>query len=95
MGVIGLMKGLAQELGPKGIAVNCVAPSGVATVLYEKSMPAAEYEKKAGEGTVLPVSILQPADIADAVGFLVSPKAKWISGATIDVNGGRSAMLNA
>ena len=94
-GVIGLMKGLAQELGPKGIAVNCVAPSGVATVLYEKSMPAAEYEKKAGEGTVLPVSILQPADIADAVGFLVSPKAKWISGATIDVNGGRSAMLNA
>lgn len=42
---------------------------------------------------MLPVSVLQPADIARAVGFLAAPGGEWMSGGTMDVNGGRLPML--
>lgn len=91
--VTGLMKCLAAELGEEGIAVNAVAPSGVDTVLFEKGHTPEQVKAEAAEGTVLPVSILQPVDIARSVGFLAGPGGDFMSGSTIDVNAGRSAML--
>ena len=83
------------ELGPEGITVNSVAPSGVDTVLFEKGHSPDRVKQEAAEGTVLPVSALQPVDIARAVGFLAGPGGTWMSGTTIDVNAGRSAMLGS
>ena len=91
--VTGLMKCLAAELADDGIAVNAVAPSGVDTVLYEKGRPIETVKRDAAEGTVMPVSALAPVDIARAVAFLAGPGGRWMSGSTIDVNAGRSAML--
>jgi NAD(P)-dependent dehydrogenase (short-subunit alcohol dehydrogenase family) len=87
----GMMKAMAQELGPDGIAVNAVAPSPTNTMLFARNREPALVEKLAAQGTILPVSILAPEDIARAIAFLAGPQAAWISGTTMDVNGGRTA----
>lgn len=87
----GLMKSLALELDEMGITVNCVAPGPVDTPFYARGRPEGEARRAAGEGAVLPVSLLAPEDIARAVAYLAGPGGAWVSGATIDVDGGRAA----
>ncbi|MBE6020573.1 MAG: SDR family oxidoreductase [Firmicutes bacterium] len=83
--VIGLTKAIAQEVGPSGITVNCVAPGAVQTdmmkELSEDTVKMLEEETPLGRvGT--------PEDIAEAVAFLVSDKASFITGAVLNANGG-------
>ncbi len=90
-GVTGLTRHLAVELGPFGITVNCVCPGAV---LSERI--AARYEgqwgpdqrSKALKGTPLG-RMGQPEELAAAVAFLASDDASFITGITLDVNGGR------
>lgn len=93
--VTGLMKNAAAQLGEAGITVNCVAPSGVATVLYYKGDASpeqrAEKEKEARESSVLPVGVLDIGEIGKAAAFFAGPKADYISGTTLEVAAGRSA----
>ncbi|KZT58720.1 NAD(P)-binding protein [Calocera cornea HHB12733] len=80
-----LARVLAKELGAKGITVNSIAPGPTATELFLKGKPEALLEgiKKSG-----PFGRLgQPDDIADAVAFLASPAARWVSGTTLRVTG--------
>lgn len=84
-GVSGLSRSLARELGSRNITVNCVAPGFIDTPMTQ----ALDEKQRAALFSGIPLGRLgSPEDIAAAVGFLASPEAAYISGATIHVNGG-------
>lgn len=78
---------LAEQLGPRGIRVNSVAPGPVWTPLIPSSMPEERVEKF-GENTPLGRPA-QPAELAPAYVLLASSEASYISGARVAVTGGR------
>ena len=76
----------AIELGPRGITVNSVSPGATDTDLLRSGNPA---ESLAQVPAQTPLGRLgQPEDIADVVGFLVGPDARWITGQNIPATGG-------
>lgn len=86
-GVAMLSRHLAAELGPRGIRVNCLAPSAVQNDKMTASMTA---EQLAGLAKAFPLGrIGQPADVATAAAYLLSDAASWVTGVTLDVTGGR------
>ncbi|MFI6056799.1 SDR family NAD(P)-dependent oxidoreductase [Streptomyces sp. NPDC051286] len=86
-GVVMLSKHLANEVGRHGIRVNCLAPSAVQGDRMQQFMSAQQMETLAG---TFPLGrIGQPEDIAQAVLYLASDAASWITGATLDLTGGR------
>jgi len=89
-GIIGLTKTLALELGPFGITVNAIAPGYIKTERIEKAswgMPSPEVEKLFL--SALPLRRAgKPEDIAGVVAMLCSDAGAYVSGATLDVNGG-------
>ena len=85
-GLIGLTKTSARELGPKGITVNAVAPGMVMTEMA-KQLPE-QYIEKAKEESVVK-QLAHPEDIANAVVFLLTDAARFITGEVIRVDGGQ------
>jgi 3-oxoacyl-[acyl-carrier protein] reductase len=84
-GVAGMTRALARELGSRGVTVNCVAPGFIATDMTDGL---AEVQKEALL-TQIPIGRLgTPQDVADAVLFLASPAAGYITGTELHVNGG-------
>lgn len=84
-GVAGMAKSLAQEVASRGITVNCVAPGLIATAMTEKLND--EQRAKILQG--VPAGRMgTPADVAAAVLYLASNEAGYVTGATLDVNGG-------
>ncbi|WP_442774455.1 3-oxoacyl-ACP reductase FabG [Sphaerotilus montanus] len=84
-GVAGMTRSLARELGSRNITVNCVAPGFIATDMTE-GLPEAQ---KAALTAQIPLGRLgSPEDIAEAVAFLASPAAGYITGTELHVNGG-------
>jgi 3-oxoacyl-[acyl-carrier protein] reductase len=82
-GAEGFMRSMAQELGPRGITCNSVAPGCTRTEMiagqsWPDAVPPWTALRRLGE----------PGDIADIVGFLASDEARWVTGATIPANGG-------
>jgi 3-oxoacyl-[acyl-carrier protein] reductase len=86
-GLMALSKGLAKEVAANGITVNSVAPGIIETPFHERHTAP---EIKAGwVKTLIPMQRAGlPAEVADAVAFLASDAAAYITGATLDVNGG-------
>lgn len=85
-GVLGLARAMARDFGPNGIRVNCVTPGLIATDINKGKIP----EEKRGailEGIPLG-RIGEPADVAGCVTFLASDLAKYVTGVTLDCNGG-------
>jgi 3-oxoacyl-[acyl-carrier protein] reductase len=84
-GVAGMTRALARELGSRGITVNCVAPGFIATDMTDGLAEA----QKAALLAQIPVGRLgTPQEVADAVLFLASPTAGYITGSELHVNGG-------
>ncbi|VAW52918.1 3-oxoacyl-[acyl-carrier protein] reductase [hydrothermal vent metagenome] len=84
-GMLGFTKSLAREIGSRNITVNCVAPGFIDTDMT-KELPEEKRNALIGQ---IPLSRLgDPADIAAAVTFLAGPAAAYITGETINVNGG-------
>jgi NAD(P)-dependent dehydrogenase (short-subunit alcohol dehydrogenase family) len=88
-GIIAMTKRLAHELGPYGICVNAIAPS---LTLTERLMPyweARSPESKAKQIARFPLGrVAVAADQAKVIAFLASSDADFVTGVTIDVNGG-------
>jgi NAD(P)-dependent dehydrogenase (short-subunit alcohol dehydrogenase family) len=84
-GVIGLTQTLAREAGPAGIYVNAIAPGPILTELTKQVGP--EVFAKWNAGRAVNKDGL-PEDVAAAALFLASNQSDWITGATLDVNGG-------
>jgi SDR family mycofactocin-dependent oxidoreductase len=95
-GLVGLMKQLAASLAPESIRVNSVHPTGVKSgMTMNEAMGKLVSQAMSGENTAIsamqnamPIDILEPEDIADAVAFLVSDQAKWITGTALPVDAG-------
>jgi 3-oxoacyl-[acyl-carrier protein] reductase len=85
--LIAYTQGWARDLGPKKITVNAVSPGPIDTDMNPASGPYGDYVKSA---TALG-RYGRPEEVAAAVVFLASPAASYITGVTLDVDGGQSA----
>ena len=102
-GVVGLMRTLALELAPDMIRVNALAPTTVNTdmihnsatyELFAPDLPAAERTREAlaprfQDLNALPIPWVEPADISNAVLFLASDEARYITGVALPVDDGQ------
>jgi SDR family mycofactocin-dependent oxidoreductase len=94
--LVGIMKQLAGALAPQNIRVNTVHPTGVMSGMTMNDAMAALMAQAAagGDNTIsemqnaLPVAILQPEDVANAVAFLVSEEGRYITGVAMPVDAG-------
>ncbi|KJK13503.1 3-oxoacyl-ACP reductase [Burkholderiaceae bacterium 16] len=87
-GLVGFTRALSLEQARKGITVNAVAPGFIETE-YLKSLPNYETIRESAKAKNAVTFAGQPADIAGAVAFLASEHARYITGATLFVTGGR------
>ena len=99
-GLVGLMRALALELGPMGIQVNSIHPTQVDTQMimndqmWQLFCPAVErptredFAAVSQEMHALPVPFLEPEDVSNAIAFLVSDEARYITGVALPVDAG-------
>jgi (+)-trans-carveol dehydrogenase len=99
-GVVGLMRTLALELAPHSIRVNSVHPTGVNTPMVQnepamrvflpgvENPTAEQYAEAMGALNALPIPWVEPRDVSNAVLFLASDEARYITGATLPVDAG-------
>ncbi|MEO1574672.1 MAG: 3-oxoacyl-ACP reductase family protein [Pseudomonadota bacterium] len=84
--VMSFTRGMAKELGPSGIRVNCICPGMIATTFHD------QFTKDAVRANVAAATPLkregQATEIADLVAYLASEESSFINGASIDINGG-------
>jgi SDR family mycofactocin-dependent oxidoreductase len=94
-GVVGLMRVYANLLAPHNIRVNSIHPAGVDTPMIDNDFTrqwlaqvVADSDSPPDMGNALPVQVLQPEDIANAVAWLVSDQARYITGIAMPVDAG-------
>ena len=90
-GLIGVTKALAIELAPKGVRVNSVSPGTVMTEMVKKDAYGADEEYVKNLESLHPLGLGTPNDVANAIVFLLSDMAKWMTGAIVNVDGGYTA----
>jgi 3-oxoacyl-[acyl-carrier protein] reductase len=84
-GLVAMSKSLAQEMAPRNVTVNCVAPGFIVTPMTDKLTEDQKQRMLAN----IPMGYLgEPKDVAAAVTFLATEEARYITGQTIHVNGG-------
>jgi SDR family mycofactocin-dependent oxidoreductase len=91
--IVALVKAYAAYLGPHGIRVNAIAPTGVNTPMITENPGLFEIIMKfphlqSAMSNALPVEMIEPRDVSDLVAFLVSDDARYITGSTIAVDAG-------
>lgn len=85
-GVLTFTRGLAKELGPKGIRVNCVSP-GMINTTFHNTFTKPEVREKVAAGTPLRREG-EAHEVADLVIYLASDEASFITGTSMEINGG-------
>src|SRR5229473_7810639 len=85
-GLLTYTKGLAKELAPHGVRVNAIAPGVISTPYHQRYSPPELFQKYVA---AIPMGRAGTAEeVADVIVFLASPAARYITGETIEVNGG-------
>jgi SDR family mycofactocin-dependent oxidoreductase len=94
-GVVGLMRAYANHLAPHSIRVNSIHPTGVDTPMIDNEFTrrwlarvAEESDHPVDMGNALPVQAIHADDVANAVAWLVSDQARYITGVTLPVDAG-------
>ncbi|RVI48948.1 SDR family oxidoreductase, partial [Sinorhizobium meliloti] len=83
----GLTKGLARDLGPRGITVNIVHPGSTDTDMNPADGDHAEAQRE----RIATGSYGEPQDIAGLVAWLAGPQGKFVTGASLTIDGGANA----
>ena len=95
LGVVGLMRSFANWLSPQNIRVNSIHPTGVATPMIQNPIIEKLFADNPGSGdavqNLIPVPWVEARDISNAVAFLVSDDARYITGVTLPVDAGFNA----
>ncbi|HME01973.1 MAG TPA: SDR family oxidoreductase [Solirubrobacteraceae bacterium] len=89
-GVVGLSKAVAVDYAKHGVRVNCVCPSLTVTPMYD-AVVAAGTDLAAGHAAIPLGRPAQPEEIAEAVVWLCSPEASYVTALTMSLDGGRRA----
>jgi 3-oxoacyl-[acyl-carrier protein] reductase len=89
--LIGWLKTLSREVGPKGITVNCVAPGRIATARLDELYPDGPSEAQLEEIALRRWGT--PREFGDVVCFLASERARYVTGQTVVVDGGLKRFL--
>jgi SDR family mycofactocin-dependent oxidoreductase len=91
-GVVGLMRATAIDLAPHSIRVNSVHPTGVLTPMVENDVVGAYAEKHTRFAEIttnlLPVDVIEPQDITNAILYLVSDSGRYVTGVPLPVDAG-------
>jgi SDR family mycofactocin-dependent oxidoreductase len=91
-GIVGIMRSLANDLAPHRIRVNTIHPTGVNTMMAVNPVVQQWITDDASRGVhmdnALPVDLLEPEDVSNAVAFLVSDQARYITGVMLPVDAG-------
>ena len=82
--VVGLTRGLARDLGPRGITVNLVQPGSTDTDMNPADGPTADMQR----GFMAIPRFATPAEIAGGVAYLAAPEARGITGTALTIDGG-------
>ncbi|WPU99639.1 SDR family oxidoreductase [Mucilaginibacter sp. cycad4] len=86
----GMTRAMATELSPQGIRVNCVAPGFIATDMSAKALDNDPARKQKVMGRTPMGKLGEPADVAEAVYYLATDSAKYVTGVILQVDGGNS-----
>jgi NAD(P)-dependent dehydrogenase (short-subunit alcohol dehydrogenase family) len=89
--VVGLMRSLANELAPHSIRVNTVHPTGVNTPMIANDITMQAMSAAAelvNMQNALPVSLVEPVDISNAIVWLASEEARYVTGVSLPVDAG-------
>lgn len=90
--VVGLMRSYALELAPHNIRVNTVHPTGVATPMIQNRVVEGFFEEHSELAELvsnpIPIDVVEPRDISEAVLYLVSDSGRFVTGATLPVDAG-------
>lgn len=90
-GVVGLTRAMAIDHGPQGVRINCVAPGPVRTPLMARNRTP---EEIAAMGDIAVLGrIGEPEEVAAAILWLAGPSASYVTGQTIEVDGGPAALV--
>ena len=87
-GLLGVIRALADDLARDGIRINAVSPGQIDTPMLASSMDVVEGLREAFERRILLGRLGEPGEIANAVAFLLSDKASYITAAELVVDGG-------
>jgi NAD(P)-dependent dehydrogenase (short-subunit alcohol dehydrogenase family) len=87
-GLIALSKNFARQYGPSGVTVNAIAPGAIETPMVAGQAAVTPGFRETVIAQVPLRRLAQPAEVASVVDFLASDRAGFVTGATIDVNGG-------
>lgn len=85
--VLALSRNAARSLAPMGIAVNCVAPGATLTPMLAETFAIKENRQRVESMTLIGRSG-EPAEIAEAIAWLLSPRSSYVAGETLTVDGG-------
>ena len=91
-GLLGVTRSLAHQLGPEGIRANAVCPGFVETPMLQIALDVPGLREEMDAEAPLG-RMAQPVEIAHAVSFLMSPKASFVTGTQLVVDGGATAIL--